>query len=219
MDFQKAFHFGNTSQGLIIPAYRFGTKGMEVLILGGVHGDETEGIITTHGLLETFVRSFPYKLRVTLVPILNLDGALKSRRCNARQVDLNRNLPTKDWSEKAIKKKYNPGPVPCSEPENQALVRYIQDQKPGFILTLHSWFPLLNTNGDCLNVAKVISAHTGYRITDDIGYPTPGSLGCYCGMEQKIPTLTYEVQRGLPANEILNKHKPAILEGLKVLES
>ena len=219
MVFQKAFCFGNTSQGLIIPAYRFGTKGMEVLILGGVHGDETEGVIASHGLLRTFFQSFPFRLRVTLVPILNLDGVLKSQRCNARQVDLNRNLPTRDWSEKAAKKKYNPGPFPCSELENQALVKHIQSQKPGFILTLHSWLPLLNTNGDCLNVAKTISVHTGYKITDDIGYPTPGSLGVYCGLEREIPTLTYEIQRGLSADEILKKHKPAILEGLKVLES
>ncbi len=218
MVFQKVFHFGYTSQGLSIPAYRFGGRGAEVFIMGGVHGDEIEGIIGANGLLQAFSQSFPFKFRLTLIPIFNLDGALKAQRCNARCVDLNRNLPTRDWSPKTVKKKYNPGPFAGSEPENQALVNFIEKQKPRFIITLHSWKPLLNTNGDCHCVARRIAAHTNYRVTDDIGYPTPGSLGGYCGLERKIPTLTYEFERGLKAQSILEKHIPAILEGLKVLE-
>ena len=218
MAFQKAFHFGYTCQGLSIPAYRFGNKGPEVLIIGGVHGNETEGIIAANGLLQVFSQSFPLRIRVTLIPIFNLDGALKSQRCNARHVDLNRNLPTRDWSPKVEKKRYNPGPSANSEPENQALVNFIRNQKTRFIITLHSWKPLLNTNGDCHCVAKAIGAHTNYRITDDIGYPTPGSLGVYGGLERQIPTLTYEFERGLKAQSLLEKHVPAIMEGLKVLE-
>ena len=217
MVFQKAFHFGYTSQGLSIPAYRFGKRGPEVLIMGGVHGDEIEGIIAANGLLQAFSQSFPLKIKVTLIPIFNLDGALKSQRCNARLVDLNRNLPTRDWSEKMIKKKYNPGPRANSEPENKSLVNFIKNQKPRFIITLHSWKPLLNTNGNCHAVARVIATHIKYKITDDIGYPTPGSLGVYCGLERHIPTLTYELERGLKAKSILKKHIPALLEGLKVL--
>ncbi len=218
MTFQKTFHFGYTVQGLSIPAYSFGRQGPEVLIMGGVHGDETEGIIAANGLLQVFSQSFPLRIKVTLIPIFNLDGALKSQRCNARHVDLNRNLPTCDWSPKMDKKRYNPGLHANSEPENQALVDFIENQKPRFIITLHSWKPLLNTNGDCYSVATAIAAHTNDRITDDIGYPTPGSLGVYCGLERQIPTLTYELERGLNAQSVLKKHTPAIIEGLKMLE-
>ena len=218
MAFQKAFHFGYTSQGLSIPAYRFGIRGPEILILGGVHGDEIEGIIAANGLLQVFSQSFPFKMQLTLIPIFNLDGALKTQRRNARNVDLNRNLPTKSWSPKIIKEKYSPGPFACSEPENQALVSFMENKKPQFIITLHSWKPLLNINGDCHLVANKIAAHIHYKITDDIGYPTPGSLGEYCGLERQIPTLTYEFERGLKAQNILKKHIPAILEGLKILE-
>ena len=130
MVFQKSFHFGYTGQGLSIPAYRFGGRGPEVLIMGGVHGDEIEGIIGANGLLQAFSQSFPFNLRLTLIPIFNLDGALKARRCNARCVDLNRNLPTRDWSPKIVKRKYNPGPFANSEPENQALVNFIEKRKP-----------------------------------------------------------------------------------------
>lgn len=218
MAYQKAFIFGQTSQGLIIPAYRFENNGPEVFIVGGVHGDEIEGIVGANGLLKAFSESFPYKLNITLVPILNLDGALRNQRQNANMVDLNRNLPTQDWTPTIEEVRYFPGPAANSEPENQALVEYLQKESPSFILTLHSWKPMLNTNGDCEKVAQIISQRTGYIITPDIGYPTPGSLGTYCGLERQIPTITYEFERKMSAEDILKTHVPAILEGLKVLE-
>ena len=217
--YQQSFHFGYTSEGLTIPAYKFGDKGPEVLVIGGVHGDEIEGITAANGLLQTFSRSFPFKLNLTLIPILNLGGALRSQRKNANEIDLNRNLPTQDWTPEVAKKKYNPGPAANSEPENQALVEFVKNTQPRFIISLHSWKPMLNVNGDCAAVANIISSHTGYIITDDIGYPTPGSLGTYCGLERQIPTITYEFERFLSAETILNKHVPAIIEGLKVLEA
>ncbi len=219
MNYQRAFHFGYTTDGLSIPAYKFGNRGPEIFIIGGVHGDEIEGIIAANGLLQAFSQSFTFKLNLTLVPIFNLDGALRSQRRNARGVDLNRNLPTQDWSPTVAQEKYNPGPKANSEPENQSLVNYLKTQNPEFIISLHSWKPMLNINGDCEAVAKVISNHTGYIITDDIGYPTPGSLGTYCGLERQIPTITYEIERGLTAEPILKRHIPAIIEGLKVLEN
>jgi hypothetical protein len=35
--------------------------------------------------------------------------------------------------------------------------------------------------------------HNGYRITEDIGYPTPGSFGDYCGKELRIAIVTLEM--------------------------
>lgn len=218
MAFQNAYNFGTTSQGLTIPAYKFGNKGPEVLILGGVHGDEIEGIVGANGLLRAFSESFPFRLNLTLVPIFNLDGALRSQRKSANEVDLNRNLPTQDWTPEVAKEKYNPGQFANSEPENQALVKHIQQSDPKFIITLHSWKPMLNVNGDCAKVAETIAARTGYIITEDIGYPTPGSLGTYTGLERQIPTITYEFERYMNASDILKTHVPAIMEGLKVLE-
>lgn len=212
------FIFGYTRNNVPIPAYRFGHSGKRILILGGVHGDEVEGIQAAHGLLGEFLNNYPLKLETTLVPVFNIDGMLKLHRRNGHGVDLNRNLPTTDWSAQFTREHYHPGPVACSEPENQALVEYIQNFKPQFILSLHSWEPMLNINGDCKKIAQVISSLTGYRVADDIGYPTPGSLGTYAGLERNIPTLTYEVERNLPASEVIRIHVPAIIEGLKVYE-
>jgi protein MpaA len=100
----------------------------------------------------------------------------------------------------------------------QALSAWIEKEKPKFILSLHSWYPVLNVNGDCAAEAEVLSAWTGYRIDDDIGYPTPGCLGTFAGLERTSPTLTYEIERGLNAESILHTHVPAIMECLKCTE-
>ena len=87
--------FGTSSQGLPIICYQFGEQGPVILILGGVHGDEPEGNWIALGLLKKWIKDFPYKLRLTLVPCFNIEGSLIQKRTNANAVDLNRNLPTK----------------------------------------------------------------------------------------------------------------------------
>lgn len=212
------FTFGYTSQSLPIPAYKYGSHGHHILIIGGVHGDEIEGIQCAYAINDRFMKDFPYQYQVTVVPCLNVDGMLAKTRKNGNSVDLNRNLPTLDWTNVAAKESYYPGTGANSEPENKALTQYIEETKPKFILSLHSWIPLLNINGDCKKIAGIISSITGYKITDDIGYPTPGSLGTYTGIERSIPTLTYEFERQLDPRVITGLHVDAILEGLKIYE-
>jgi protein MpaA len=210
--------FGESALGLPIPGYKFGKSGKKILILGGVHGDEPEGVIATHGLLKSFSEAYTFNLQIYLIPTFNIDGVLAQTRMNSNGVDLNRNLPTQDWSPEVRTPRYNPGPHPLSESENKSLVDFIMSEKPEFILTMHSWNPMLNINGNCLDFAKVISGMTGYTIEHDIGYPTPGSLGTYAGIEKKIPTLTYEIERGIKPEFILSIHIPAILTALKTLQ-
>jgi protein MpaA len=214
----NAFVFGRTTRGLAIPAYKFGSRGPRVLILGGVHGDETEGTTAAFGLLERFAQSFPFQLQLTLVPAFNLDGVIHRTRQNARGVDLNRNLPSRDWTIEVKEPRYYPGTSPNSESENQALVSFLFEEQPAMILSLHSWKPMLNINGDCRTFAEAIAKHTGYIIEESIGYPTPGCLGTYAGLEHEMPTVTYEIERGLDPAEIIRVHVPAIIEGLKELE-
>ncbi len=214
----RTYIFSKSSLGLPIIAYEFKNSGPEVLILGGVHGDEIEGTIAAQKLLEIFLKSFPYKLNLTLVPQFNIEGVLLKTRGNHRGVDLNRNLATQDWSAEVKTPRYHPGSHAMSEPENHGLANYIAEKKPQLILSLHSWHPVLNVNGDCKKVAEVLHKLTGYKIDDDIGYPTPGCLGTYAGLERKCPTLTYEIQRGQSPEKILEIHIPAILESLKVIE-
>jgi murein peptide amidase A len=216
----ESFIFGMTSTGLPIPAYRFGPRGApRVLVIGGVHGDEIEGVWAAHGLLAAFALKFPYHLDLTLVPAFNLDGVLARDRRNARGVDLNRNLPSNDWTSEVATERYNPGPAACSEPENKALVTFFEREKPAFVISLHSWKPMLNINGDCRAEAEAIRLATGYVIEESIGYPTPGCLGTYAGLERAMPTLTYEIERGLDQASILKIHVPAIQDALVVAQS
>lgn len=214
----KSKIFGTSAGGLPIISYEFGTGQRRVLVLGGVHGDEIEGVIASLALLERFQESFPFNLKLTIVPMFNVDGVLRSERKNVRGVDLNRNLPTNDWSPEVATERYHPGPEPGSEPENKALVQFLEQEKPFFVLSLHSWKPVLNVNGACMEEAQAISAFTKYPIEESIGYPTPGCLGTYCGLEREMPTLTYEIERGLAAKDIIRTHVPAIWEALKVTE-
>lgn len=218
------FLFGKTESGLAIPGHRFGRGSKHVLVLGGVHGDEVEGVILASAMLAHLLERDDLGLRLTLVPAMNLDGVLAKTRGNARGVDLNRNLPTKDWSPVATTIRYQPGPSPLSERENKALVQFIEEEKPDFIISLHSWKPMLNINEPpgtkiCEAVAQRISDHTQDIIEPTIGYSTPGCLGTYAGFERAIPTLTYEIERGMPAPQVIKLHLHALFEGIKVIES
>ena len=207
--------FGNSSQELPIFSYQFGNRGPVILILGGVHGDESEGVWIAMRLLEKWIKHFPYKLRLTLVPCFNIEGSLQHTRTNFNKVDLNRNLPTKNWTSHFPNAKYHPGSGPCSEPENKALVKWISTNKPKLIISLHSWNPLINTNGNCQPEAGIIAKATGYKTVDYIGYSTPGSLGDYCEeKERNIPLITYEANKGANIKDTLKLHIPAIEQAL-----
>ena len=215
----EIFKFGETKLNLPIHGYKFksansGGEKAHILVIGGVHGDEPEGVVAARGLLEKFRQGYSLDLNLTLIPEFNPEGVLLNQRVNSNKVDLNRNLPTKDWTPVAAKERYNPGPSPLSEKENQALVEFLKSNRVDLIISLHSWEPMLNTNGN-IPEAKVIAALTGYKIEPDIGYPTPGSLGTFAGLERNIPTLTYEIQRDLKFDEIIRVHVPAILAGLE----
>lgn len=212
------FIFGHSAAHVPIPGFRFGSSGPRILILGGVHGDEIEGVQAAWGIYEKCLEEFEFNIQLTLVPQFNIDGVVKSQRKNINQVDLNRNLPTKDWTNDVKEERYYPGPFAASEPENKALMAWIDQNQPKFIISLHSWKPMLNTNGNCDPEARIISQMTGYEIHESIGYPTPGCLGTYTGLERNIPTLTYEIERGLVAEKIIQIHVPAILAALKSSE-
>lgn len=208
--FLKSWIFGYSARGLPIMAYDFEGSSTDrpVLILGGVHGNEPEGVVAAQFLLKKASEEMgQLKTSVCVVPILNVDGVLSQSRLNGRGVDLNRNLPSNDWSPEAFNKKYPPGEYANSEPENQALTRYLLEKNPQLIVSWHSFENfMLNINGDCRDLAERISAKNSYPVEETIGYPTPGCLGTYAGLERQMPTITYELKRGMQVSEIIGQH-------------
>jgi protein MpaA len=185
---------GHSVEGHPIPAYMTDVKAKKyVYLIAGTHGDEVEGIHVLKELFNWLKKEHSLKdLPIVVVPILNVDGYRASSRVNAHMVDLNRNYPTKDWSPTADQPKYNPGPKALSEPENQFLVKLLDKYPPGFILSFHTWKPILNYNGDCQDVAEFLSTYNQYPIAGDIGYPTPGSFGSFVPEKYKAGVLTFE---------------------------
>lgn len=194
--------FGHSPTGLPILSHHSSGGTKRLLVLGGVHGDEHEGVWTAFSLLDSLIKSPIPHLNAVLVPIFNVDGVLNNERTNSRGVDLNRNLPTQDWSPEIKTPRYHPGPAPLSEPENKALVSCINNIKPQLIISLHSWKPVLNVNGDCRQVAEAMAKVLSYPIDDDIGYPTPGCLGTFGAVNCQIPVLTVELERGATKDQV-----------------
>lgn len=187
----------------------------KVLILGGTHGNETTGATTAHRLvIELKKNPELYRNRyVAIVPEINPDGLAVHSRVNANGVDLNRNLPAANW---CLTKPGNSfgGPSPCSEPETQALIKLIEQFKPDRILTLHSIAEGRHGNnydGPAKELAERISRYNGYRPLATMGYPTPGSLGTWAGIERHIPIITLEVPRCRTAEQCWQENDRALI--------
>ncbi|KYG66232.1 murein peptide amidase A [Bdellovibrio bacteriovorus] len=189
-----------------------------ILFIGGVHGDEPEGVRLAEELLAWLQHEESQnseKIRPwILIPCLNPDGYSKNQRTNAAGVDLNRNFPSKDWSSEAKAPRYNPGPSPGSEKEVQALVKLIEDEKPQLIVHFHSWEPcVVYTGAPGKPAAEILASGTTYECREDIGYPTPGSLGQFGWMEHQIPVICIEEQEHMA----LDKVWPHFQKGLTTL--
>lgn len=196
---------------------RFAGAGPRILFVGGVHGNETEGVAATAGFLEEFAaenNAHGLQCDLLFIPVLNPDGLLAFSRHNGNAVDLNRNMPTRDWVQNSRGEKYYSGPSAGSEPETRLLLDVLGDFAPQFILSLHSWKPMFNVNGPAHGYAQKMRAALPYEITEDIGYPTPGSLGTYAGWERQIPTITFEIERGLPLQLVWPTVRGAVLSVL-----
>src|SRR5205807_2342675 len=140
----------------------------------------------------------PPRVPVAVIPSANPDGLLKNLRLNAHRVDLNRNFPAANWI-RGPRLPYFGGATPASEPETQVLLSTIERLHPRRIMSIHSIAgdPCNNHDGPAETIARAMSALNGYATKPNIGYPTPGSLGSWAGIDRQIPTITLELPRGL----------------------
>lgn len=169
------------------------------IFIGGVHGDEPEGVRLAQDFLQWLMQEEDKGTDLhdwLLIPCLNPDGFQKNERTNSRGVDLNRNFPSFDWTSENTKgSRYNPGPFPGSELEVQALVKLIESEKPQLIVHFHSWEPcVVYTGSPGKRYADVLASDSGYPAREDIGYPTPGSLGQYGWQNHYVPVVCIEEQ-------------------------
>ena len=167
-----------------------------ILVIGVFHGDEPQGKF----LIEQYLKE-NNDTRLLFIPCLNPDGMAQNIRTNANGVDLNRNFPTQNW-ELTERNEFFGGESAGSEIETGFITEIIEIYNPKLILTLHAPFKVVNYDGNAQEISEKISQIINYPVEPSIGYPTPGSFGTYAGIEQKIPTITLELDEECPVENL-----------------
>jgi protein MpaA len=133
---------GHSVRGRPIVAYRLGrpTNRDKAVVLSTMHGDEPH----TRRILTSLRDGRPIRgIDVWVVPVVNPDGLARGTRKNAHGVDLNRNFP---YSWRDLDGRYESGPRPASEPETRALIAFLRDVGPRWIVSFHQ--PLYSVDTD-----------------------------------------------------------------------
>jgi murein peptide amidase A len=210
---------GHSTQGREITMTMFGTGARPVLVMGGIHGSEPTSVDVAQGVLAA-LKTNPARAGTTavaVIPVANPDGYLIRSRYNARGVDLNRNFPANNWRKAPATGRRNYGGNPLSEPESQAIASVIDTLQPRLIISIHSIDDgkhCNNYDGPAEPIAKVMSQYNGYQVTATMGYPTPGSLGSYAGIDKQIPIITLELPRSVAGPKAWEQNEAAIFAAI-----
>jgi N-acetylmuramoyl-L-alanine amidase-like protein/zinc carboxypeptidase len=124
---------GRSVDGRGIRAVRVGSARARVklLVVGSLHGNERAG----EAVVEHLSRVRPPRgTALWLIKQANPDGAAGGSRHNANGVDLNRNFPYRWRPQDGV---YESGSGPASEPETQALQRFVERERPRVTLWYH----------------------------------------------------------------------------------
>lgn len=198
---------GQSVQGRDIDAYSFGKGTTRLLFVGGIHGGyEWNSVLLAYKFIDYFSEDstrVPDGITLTIVPNANPDGlfevvkkdgrftqedvvegVLGTGRLNANGVDLNRNFGCK-WKAGGMWRgtPVSAGSEPFSEPEAQALQRYVSEMKPDAVVFWHSQsnavygsecengilpmtLEIMNAYADAANYAKM-PAFDAYPVTGD----------------------------------------------------
>jgi len=186
---------GRSTEGRSICARRFGHPGPAVLVFGGIHGDEPASVEALIELGHRLSGGPSPAVPVWLLPAVNPDGLARGNKNSARNVDLNRNFPALSF-ETAHAPGYFPGPGPLSEPETRVIADLVARESIAAVVAVHAPFACVNYDGPAAAWAQTVAAACGWPARADIGYPTPGSLGSWLGIDRGMPVLTLELPPG-----------------------
>lgn len=159
-----------------------------IYIIAAQHGDERN----TKPVLDYFLREvkkvstdFRNDHRIIIIPLYNPDGYKNHDRLAADETDLNRDFPTSDGNAE------NP-----RAPETRAFLKLMKKYPPYVIYNLHQPFRVVLAYKGDEELARPFAQLSDYPLGQDVGYPTPGSLGTW-GQEKKIPVVTVELSRSM----------------------
>jgi N-acetylmuramoyl-L-alanine amidase len=129
----RAEVIGRSGQGRPIRALRIGSPRarVELMLVGTMHGNEPAG----RAVVERLRAARPPRgTALWLIEDANPDGSAAGTRHNATGVDLNRNFPYRWRPQDGV---YESGPGPASEPETQAIQRFVERERPRVTLWYH----------------------------------------------------------------------------------
>jgi hypothetical protein len=197
---------GRSVEGRPIRYRKVGSGHRCVLWIGGIHGNETEGVVATRELPSAFLAEKGLASRATLhlVEDMNPDGRFARTRGNSRGVDLNRDFP-------ASNRRNGRG---LSQPESRVVHDLILRLQPDLVIVAHSWRDryFINFDGPARRAAYIFHEHSRYPVVPSTNIAvTPGSMGSWCGWDMAIPILTLEWRRGTPPGLAWAETKEAIL--------
>ena len=186
----------------------------KVLFVGGIHGDEPEGVAATAELPAAFeAAGLADAVTLTILEDANPDGRAAGTRDNANGVDVNRNFPASNFDTTDPSN----GGEPLNQPESRAVIDTIDRTKPDLVLVAHSWAgrQFINFDGPAREIAERFSAASGLPVEGSSSFaPTPGSLGSYVGRDRGTPVLTIEVLKGSDPTGVWEQLRPALLRAI-----
>jgi len=218
---------GYSVAGRPLEIYRFGFGSHERLVIFGIHGGYEWNTIALAdeiiGYLGNHPDYIPPGKRLFILRAFNPDGEARSHghsgRPNENGVDLNRNFPVgwlPDWDKTGCWDflPINAGIGPLSEPETQALARFLGSHQIEALISYHSAALGIFSGGEPPDPKSVDLAETVANVSDYF-YP-PIDPGC-----QMTGTLVdWAVSQGSAALDIeLTNHEDTDFEQtLKILE-
>lgn len=206
------FSIGSSVRGRAITAYRFGTGERFIMYLGAMHGSEANSKQTMDEWIAELNRTpdrIPAGYSLVIIPSVNPDGVAVRSRFNARGVDLNRNFPANDWKSVVTTPQSSQptaagGPEPLSEPESQAIARYISQTAPALVLSFHSKAAVVEANeaGFSVSVAAQYASKARYQAVpksqsaDIFKYDTTGAMEDWLRDKLGRPAIVVELASG-----------------------
>ena len=195
-----------------LEVYKFGTGPIHKLIVAGIHGGYEWNTIALADELIGYLNDHPERIpadtTLYLLHNLNPDGLAHGKtpdgRTNSDNVDLNRNWPynwVPDWSREGCfgERLLTGGSGPASEPEVQALMKFIAQIKPAALISYHSAALGIFPGGrpdfpPSMSLGAAVAAVSYYPYPPiNTGCDYTGNLTDWAANTQKIPALDIEL--------------------------